>query len=106
MRVSIYALYTKPIKRLQARFPRNCSLELSTGRTVKFQKGLHTGSAELPPGRMSKTEEQEYIFFMIFNKTIIFHLNKNKNQSNLITLILIYGALTIHVCEIKTIRFD
>lgn len=61
MRVSIYELYTKPIKRLQARFSRNCSLELSTGRTVKFQKDLHTGSAELPPGRMSKTEEQEYI---------------------------------------------
>lgn len=60
MRVSIYELYTKPIKRLQSRFSRNCSVELSTGRTVKFQKGLHTGSAELP-GRMSKTEEQEYI---------------------------------------------
>lgn len=60
MTVTMYELSTKPIKRLLARFSRNCTVVLSTGKVLEFSKGFACGSCSYE-GSMTKSEELEYI---------------------------------------------
>ncbi len=64
MKISIYELYTSPIKRLIARVSRNCTVTLSTGKELTFEKGRLCGSCSYE-GFMTKMEEQEYIRVMM-----------------------------------------
>ncbi len=64
MNVNMYDLYTKPMARFLARLSRHCTVILSTGKEVMFDKQHHTGSASYD-GRMSNDEEKEYIIAMM-----------------------------------------
>ena len=64
MTINMYALYTSPIARLFTRILRHCTVTLSTGKELKFDKGFHGGFCSYE-GSMTKTEEQEYIHAMM-----------------------------------------
>ena len=64
MTINMYVLYTSPIARLFARILRHCTVTLSTGKELKFDKGFHGGCCSYE-GSMTKTEEQEYIHAMM-----------------------------------------
>ena len=64
MAINMYALYTSPIARLFARISRHCTVTLSTGKELEFNKGFHGGCCSYE-GSMTKTEEQEYIHAMM-----------------------------------------
>ncbi len=64
MAINMYALYTRPIARLFARISTHCTVTLSTGKELKFDKGFHGGCCSYE-GSMTKTEEQEYIHAMM-----------------------------------------
>ena len=64
MSINMYALYTSPITRLVARLSRHCTVTLSTGKELTFDKGFRCGSCSYE-GYMTKTEEQEYINAMM-----------------------------------------
>ena len=64
MAINMYTLYTSPITRLFARILRHCTVTLSTGKELKFDKGLHSGCCSYE-GSMTKTEEQEYSHAMM-----------------------------------------
>lgn len=65
MKFNMYALYTNPISRLFARISRHCTVILSTGKELKFDKGFHGCGSCSYEGSMSKTEEQEFIHAMM-----------------------------------------
>lgn len=64
MKFTMYALFTNPMARFLARFSRRCTVTLSTGKEIKFDKRRHCGSASYE-GAMSKVEENEYIRAMM-----------------------------------------
>ena len=64
MSINIYALHTSPIARLFARLSRHCTIALSTGKEVTFEKGFRCGSCSYE-GAMTKFEEMEYISAMM-----------------------------------------
>ena len=64
MKVTMYELYTTPLKRFLARISKNCTVVLSTGKEVEFDKGFGCGNCSYE-GSMTKTEEQEYIHAMM-----------------------------------------
>lgn len=64
MAFNMYALYTNPIARFFARFSRHCTVTLSTGKILEFDKKSHCGICSYE-GAMTKTEEQEYIHAMM-----------------------------------------
>ena len=64
MAINMYALYTRPIARLFARISRHCTVTLSTGKELKFDKGFRGGCCSYE-GSITNTEEQEYIHAMM-----------------------------------------
>ena len=64
MKTTIYNLFTNPLTRLFARISRHCTVILSTGKELKFDKGFRCGTCSYE-GSMTKTEEQEYIQAMM-----------------------------------------
>ena len=48
MHVTLYELYTNPIKRLHSRLSRICDVELGTGRHITIEKHIHMFTCELP----------------------------------------------------------
>ena len=64
MKINMYALYTSPITRLLARLSRHCTVTLSTGKELNFDKGFRCGGCSYE-GSMTKEEDQEYIHAMM-----------------------------------------
>ncbi len=68
MKFSMYELYTKPVARLLARLARHCTVVLTTGKELRFERRRHVGSCSYE-GSMSKCEENEYITAMMLMGT-------------------------------------
>ena len=62
--INMYELYTRPTTRIFARILRHCTVTLSTGKVLKFDKRFRCGSCSYNGG-MTKNEEQEYIHCMM-----------------------------------------
>lgn len=64
MKINIYSLYTKPMARFLARISRKCTVILTTGKTVQFQKGRKCAMSSYE-GTLSKREEFQWIHAMM-----------------------------------------
>lgn len=56
--VNMYELYTKPITRLFARISRHCTVVLTTGKEIEFNKSFHTGCISYNVSLTEKEEEE------------------------------------------------
>lgn len=59
MHVTLYELYTNPIKRLHSRLSRKCDVELGTGRHITIENHIHMFTCELPYPHYSLSKEEE-----------------------------------------------
>ena len=64
MTINMYALYTSPIARLFARISRHCTVILSTGKELKFDKGFRCGTCSYEED-LTEIEGQEYVHAMM-----------------------------------------
>ncbi len=64
MTFTMNALYKNPLAILFARLLRRCTVILSTGKVLKFEKSRHVGECSYK-GDLTETEEREYINAMM-----------------------------------------
>lgn len=65
MIIQMNALYTSSVARFLAHFSRRCTIVLSTGKRLNFEKGKHGGLCTYE-GNITKMEQEEYENAMMF----------------------------------------